>query len=132
MSLQIVDRSIFVEFFLPADCGPPLVPVNGIVLAYTRTTVGHKITYRCNQGYSMSGQSVASCLVSGFWNILPPICIESGEYLRWNGYTLKEHSSIKMFLPPLSVEIYSKKKEFSSQGGNSLTFIRGRKINRKS
>ncbi|XP_060580368.1 sushi, von Willebrand factor type A, EGF and pentraxin domain-containing protein 1-like [Ruditapes philippinarum] len=58
----------------PKDCGNLPNPLNGIVDTVTGTTFGYTALYTCNPGFYIMGVSARTCLATGFWDNLEPIC----------------------------------------------------------
>ncbi|XP_028910838.1 sushi, von Willebrand factor type A, EGF and pentraxin domain-containing protein 1 isoform X8 [Ornithorhynchus anatinus] len=54
-------------------CEVPIGLVNGKT-AYENNTVGSKVTYSCNRGYSLEGEHSAECTASGIWTYPAPFC----------------------------------------------------------
>ena len=46
---------------LSAGCSPPQAPVNGSVSGFTSSRVGAQVTYHCDTGLVLVGETVASC-----------------------------------------------------------------------
>ena len=55
------------------DCGPLESPEGGMVLVNT-TTFQSVANYSCNDGYSLIGESVRTCLNSSDWSHIEPYC----------------------------------------------------------
>ena len=47
--------------FPSAGCSPPQAPVNGSVSGFTSSKVGAQVTYHCDTGLVLVGETVASC-----------------------------------------------------------------------
>ena len=57
------------------DCqDPPSEPDNGS-LEKTTTTFGSNVTYSCQTGYLLQGNSIITCLADGQWSGGSPDCL---------------------------------------------------------
>ena len=64
------------NYVLPAavSCGPaPNAPSNG-QQSGSGTTFGSTVTFTCNQGYNLQGDSRRTCMADGQWNGSAPTC----------------------------------------------------------
>lgn len=50
-------------------------PVNGRIVNDPSYEVASTITFSCNSGYDLVGQSTLTCRTDGQWNLRPPTCI---------------------------------------------------------
>lgn len=67
---------MFSLFFAYVDCGKPQSIQQGDS-NFVKTTYGSVVTYSCQDGYILNGQSAMKCdLQDGepFWNSVPPVC----------------------------------------------------------
>ena len=58
---------------LPGDCGATHAPANART-STSGTTVGHTVTYMCNSGYKLMGNSTRTCQSNGQWSGSQPSC----------------------------------------------------------
>ena len=56
------------------DCGDPGTPENGIKIG-TGTTFGSEVSYRCNNGYELSGPQSRQCLSTKQWSGTLAACV---------------------------------------------------------
>ena len=56
------------------DCGNPGLPQNGR-RSLSSTTFGSSVTFECNSGYKLEGQSSRQCQASGSWSGSVPQCV---------------------------------------------------------
>jgi len=56
----------------------PVAPLNGRIggtsLSQRRLTVGALVTFSCNDGHSLVGESSIICTENGQWSHSPPFC----------------------------------------------------------
>ncbi|XP_070563038.1 LOW QUALITY PROTEIN: sushi, von Willebrand factor type A, EGF and pentraxin domain-containing protein 1-like [Ptychodera flava] len=57
----------------PVECGPPEDAQNSFKNV-GNTTFGNRVTYHCNRGYILEGDSDRVCLEDGSWSGKPPKC----------------------------------------------------------
>ena len=55
------------------DCGAPPVLNNGTVVAAS-TLVGGVVTYICDVGFSLVGDALLTCSITGLWEGTTPSC----------------------------------------------------------
>ena len=55
------------------NCGPLPDPANGQV-SFSGTTFEHTVTYSCNTGYNLKGDSTRTCQATGVWSGSVPTC----------------------------------------------------------
>ena len=55
------------------DCGTPPAVTNGSPGAPDMTTFGGTVTYTCDNGFTLSGSAMITCLATGMWDT-PPSC----------------------------------------------------------
>lgn len=65
-------------------CPDPLVPKNGRILTepsskHGKYTVGDLMTYACDDGLQLVGESSIVCTENGFWSHPPPFCLPPSE-----------------------------------------------------
>lgn len=72
---------LFFSLFLPPaviQCVMPVAPLNGRIggtsLSQRRLTVGALVTFSCNDGHTLVGESSIICTENGFWSHSPPFC----------------------------------------------------------
>ena len=58
---------------LPTDCGSPPSVIDGTV-NYVTTTYASAAVYTCDDGYTLTGDSVIVCDASGLWDPPAPTC----------------------------------------------------------
>ncbi|QDJ95140.1 secreted complement binding protein C3b-C4b [Hypsugopox virus] len=87
--------SSFTFICKPKSCPRPLEPINGYIDEYEGNNFGNKITYSCNDGYSLIGHSSNKCIVNennkANWEFETPICVQSFckiPIAPYNGYYL--------------------------------------------
>ena len=56
------------------DCGSLTDPANGQVDLTSGTTFGQTVTYSCNTGYNLVGDSTRTCEGTGEWSGSAPTC----------------------------------------------------------
>ena len=93
------------------DCGSPPSISDGTSGRPSSTTFGGTVTYRCNNGYILSGSATVSCLASGSWDSTPEctgkiIFISSTIWLLDLRYKFKRQSLIFDVLLQLSTVIH--------------------------
>ncbi|XP_053387663.1 sushi, von Willebrand factor type A, EGF and pentraxin domain-containing protein 1-like [Mercenaria mercenaria] len=59
----------------PVSCGIPEIPRNGMLLTISGTKFNALATMKCDEGFSLTGNSVIICLNNGSWT-LNPRCIQ--------------------------------------------------------
>ncbi|XP_068617920.1 locomotion-related protein Hikaru genki isoform X3 [Battus philenor] len=69
---------------IPIYCPNPLVPEKVKLLTQTpakngKYLVGDLITYACDEGYQVLGESSIVCTENGFWSHPPPFCLPPSE-----------------------------------------------------
>ncbi|KPU76371.1 uncharacterized protein Dana_GF13090, isoform C [Drosophila ananassae] len=66
------------------QCVMPVAPLNGRIggtsLSQRRLTVGALVTFSCNDGHSLVGESSIICTENGFWSHSPPFCKSQCPY----------------------------------------------------
>lgn len=64
------------HYFPPViDCGSPPMPTNGEPSStVSSTTFGAMVTYVCDVGYVLTGDSTVTCETSGQWSGPGPTC----------------------------------------------------------
>ena len=62
---------LFNIWFLPADCGDPSLPVNGVVMANDSTLEGSQTLFQCSPGFVPSQQMMSVCMADGNWTPNP-------------------------------------------------------------
>ena len=53
---------------------PALENIENGSVTYMDLFEGNEANFMCNQGYSMLGPAVITCMSSGVWNLSPPLC----------------------------------------------------------
>ena len=64
-------------FNVEIPCAIPIPPLGGNII-FTPPELEDDVVsviYSCNHGFKLKGQSVQSCLASGFWTSTPPMCL---------------------------------------------------------
>ena len=56
------------------DCGTLNTTINGHVIDTAGTTFGQTVTYTCNTGYNLMGDSICVCEAEGMWFGNEPTC----------------------------------------------------------
>ena len=79
------------------DCGNLSDPANGQVNT-SGTTFGQTVTYSCNTGYSLAGNSTRTCQATGNWSGSAPTCqglllkvISFHHYMPYLGATYSQN-----------------------------------------
>ncbi|KAH8370242.1 hypothetical protein KR093_002750, partial [Drosophila rubida] len=66
------------------QCVMPVAPLNGRIggtsLSQRRLTVGALVTFSCNEGHTLVGESSIICTENGFWSHSPPFCKSQCPY----------------------------------------------------
>ncbi|XP_060654813.1 locomotion-related protein Hikaru genki isoform X1 [Drosophila nasuta] len=66
------------------QCVMPVAPLNGRIggtsLSQRRLTVGALVTFSCNDGHTLVGESSIICTENGFWSHSPPFCKSQCPY----------------------------------------------------
>ena len=62
-----------VFLILGVDCGNPGEINNGTV-TFVNTFVGSLVSYRCNDGFKLVGDSLHICSIDGSWTGVVPLC----------------------------------------------------------
>uniref|UniRef100_A0A8C6R2L0 Sushi, von Willebrand factor type A, EGF and pentraxin domain-containing protein 1 n=1 Tax=Nannospalax galili TaxID=1026970 RepID=A0A8C6R2L0_NANGA len=98
------------------SCGVPKIPENGGIDG-AAFTYGSKVTFRCDEGYTLDGDEESACLASGSWSHSSPVCelvtcsrpenINNGKYVL-SGLTY------------LSTASYSCENGYSLQGSSII------------
>ena len=78
LEVQLVNfiRYIYKKYVFtvaPVNCGDPGVPENGWRLVHG-TTESSTVEYSCVEGYALNGTSERTCMSSGEWSEMLPIC----------------------------------------------------------
>ena len=58
---------------LAKDCGPLRALANGSMVG-DHTTYPHDVSFKCDEGFILSGSKVRSCTSEGTWNGTPAFC----------------------------------------------------------
>ena len=61
------------------DCGSLPDPTNGTVTLTAGASLGQNVTYSCNTGYNLVGDSIRTCQATGNWSGNEPTC--QGTYV---------------------------------------------------
>ena len=61
------------------SCGKPIVPQHGFIIDFTEFTYPNTVTFACDEGYVLTGQSIIRCESNGQWNAATPKCGPSGK-----------------------------------------------------
>ena len=69
----------YTSFLLVLECIDLNDPPNGEVTLPMERIVGSEATYTCNEGFSLSGNSVRSCQTDGQWSGGVPTCVEGKQ-----------------------------------------------------
>ena len=69
-----------IPFSTAVNCGNLTNPANGQV-STTGTTFGQTVTYSCNTGYNLMGDSTRTCQADGMWSGSAPTC-QSMLYMK--------------------------------------------------
>ena len=64
------------------DCGPLYRPPNGFVDVSNGTAYGSVAVYTCDIGYTLIGQEIRTCRLSGCWSNESPTCRINGNTLN--------------------------------------------------
>ena len=56
-------------------CGDPGAVSDGVIPTVSGTAVGDTVTYTCQSGYTLSGNSTRTCQPNGSWSDNAPKCI---------------------------------------------------------
>jgi len=59
---------------VPIDCGPPPTVINSVLKDSGDHTYNNEISYNCDLGYKLVGESVHKCLETGVWSGFTPEC----------------------------------------------------------
>ena len=71
--LQLLDSlDIDCQYTMLRDSGS--IPIQNGFVQYVGTSIGSLATYRCNEGYSLIGNSQRTCQSNGHWNGSTPEC----------------------------------------------------------
>ena len=67
--------NLFIVFcyYSVVDCGPAPSITNGSPGTPDMTTFGGTVTYTCDNGFTLSGSAMITCLATGSWST-PPSC----------------------------------------------------------
>ena len=66
------------------DCGKPSeLPHSHVDLTNT-TRVGAMVTFHCDDGYSLQGDAVLTCLKNNSWDKASPTCKIKGKKTTWS------------------------------------------------
>lgn len=70
---NIITRSCFniIIYITAGVCNSPLPPNNGAITEMKVTDEGVNVTYRCNDGFTPTGDITALCNANGTWNNNP-------------------------------------------------------------
>ncbi|XP_078578155.1 matrilin-1-like [Branchiostoma floridae x Branchiostoma japonicum] len=55
-------------------CPVLTAPANGTITPTNRRQYQDQVTFTCNSGYNLVGQTMLTCLVNGSWSASPPTC----------------------------------------------------------
>ena len=73
-SVRIEDHEGNVVFVVTAkDCGVLASPMNGSSVG-SKTTYPNKITFSCDEGFTLKGSVVRRCLSNGSWSGVQTVC----------------------------------------------------------
>ena len=78
---SIINLLLSSLLLLCIGCGTPDqldLNVNETILSYNSTFINSTATYSCEDGYSLVGDAVRTCLSSGKWSGNPPYCRQIG------------------------------------------------------
>ncbi|XP_078578152.1 P-selectin-like [Branchiostoma floridae x Branchiostoma japonicum] len=56
------------------QCPVLTAPANGALAPTNRRQYQDQVTFTCNTGYNLAGQTMLTCLVTGSWSASPPTC----------------------------------------------------------
>ena len=79
-------------YSLVVSCEVLIDPANGQVSHTAGTTFGQTVTYSCDTGYNLVGDSTRTCQADGIWSGSAPIC-ERMLLLEHEYYLYSEPSS---------------------------------------
>ena len=65
---------MYILLSIVVDCGNLTSPANGQVDLTSGTTFGQIVTYSCNIGYNLVGDSTRTCQATGVWSGSAPTC----------------------------------------------------------
>ena len=68
------DCTIYFIYYLAVSCGRPELLANGTIVGSSFNS-NDVITYRCNDGFGLSGPPQRTCLISGEWSGISPKCL---------------------------------------------------------
>ena len=69
----------YASFLAVLECSDLDDPPNGEVTLPTERIVGSEATYTCNEGFSLSGNSMRRCQTDGLWSGSAPTCVEGKQ-----------------------------------------------------
>ena len=101
MAVVHLEIYLIYSLILTVDCGNLTHPTNGSVNHTAGTTVGQTVTYSCNTGYNLVGDSTRTCQAAGNWSGSEPTCqgmLLHSVYL-WSFHERSENSSETIFGP---------------------------------
>lgn len=84
--LQFVPWLVLIYFSVTHCPFPPNIK-NGFISASSGVVYGANVTYKCNNGFSMDGNSVIECMDNGKWRKVP-VCQSNTSSFRIYFYNL--------------------------------------------
>ena len=78
LRVAVLDR-FYCNIIFFVDCGPLDDPINGAVDISQGTSYGNMVSYSCNQGHRLLGNSRRSCQADSFWTGSDPTCPVIGK-----------------------------------------------------
>jgi len=70
------------QCFNIVDCGKPSEPSHSHVNLTNSTRIGAMVTFYCDDGYTLQGDAVLTCLTNNTWNKPSPTCKIKGKTAR--------------------------------------------------
>ena len=79
VNVRIIDLTFFklldyISTSLAVDCGAPDPADPNGSMQFTTTTLGSRVVYSCNVGYTLVGSSISVCQANGKYSSEAPIC----------------------------------------------------------
>ena len=69
----------FQRTFTPAVCGDPAPPPHGSIGLYNSTVEGTILIFKCDEGYTPTGEMTTTCTADGNWEPNPECVMREGE-----------------------------------------------------
>ena len=84
--------NMYYKIFIFLDClSTEQLPDGYVIYSDNTATYNTTVSFYCNEGFYLVGNSVRICLADGRWDGSSPFCIRKGKDMVWS-YGVKEHN----------------------------------------